>query len=84
MPDGMQKIEELKKSYMATFNSESGKKVLADLEKKCHTKNTTFAGDANRMIFREGQRSIYLHIKSMMEMDIERLKEIVNQGGENE
>lgn len=70
----IEKLQALKTDYINTFSSESGKKVLKDLVDRCFVKNTTFAGDVNQMIFNEGTRSIILHIKSMIDLDIERIK----------
>ena len=48
---------QLRKNYRITFDSEEGKKVLNDLEKRCHEFVTTFSKDNSyETAFLEGQR----------------------------
>ena len=74
MTDQIEKLRSLKTDYINTFSTENGKKVLEDLEARCFVNNTTFNGDVNQMIYSEGTRSIILHIKSMINMDIKKIK----------
>jgi len=61
------KLLELKEDYKITFNSEEGKKVLNDLEKRCHEFVTTFSKDSStETAFLEGQRSILIFLKAMI------------------
>lgn len=61
------KIEDLKKAYKITFGSNEGKTVLDDLSKRCHEFSTThIKGDSHESAFYEGQRSIYVWIKSVL------------------
>ena len=73
--NNLDQLKALKKSYNSTFNSESGKKVLKDLERHCFVKGTTFNEESLRLAFNEGQRSIYLHINTMMNFDFTKLGE---------
>ena len=75
MPSNLDQLKALKKSYLSTFNSESGKKVLKDLERHCFIKGTTFSEKSLRMAFNEGQRSIYLHVNTMMNFDFTNLED---------
>ena len=75
MPTNLEQLKALKKSYLNTFNSESGKKVLKDLERHCFIKGTTFSEKSLRLAFNEGQRSIYLHINTMMQFDFTKLEQ---------
>ena len=60
-------IEGLKKNYEYIFNTEEGKEVLLDLEKRCHYHSTTnVKGDSHESAYMEGQRSVILFIKSML------------------
>ena len=55
------------------FNSDEGKIVLADLEKRCHYHSTTnIKGDSHESAYMEGQRSVLLFIKSMLRKDKEK------------
>ena len=66
-------IEELKTNYEIIFNSDEGKIVLADLEKRCHYHSTTnIKGDSHESAYMEGQRSVLLFIKSMLRNDKEK------------
>lgn len=69
-------VEQLARDYKATFNTEAGKRVLEDLELRNFMKTTTFDGNPNIMIYREGQRSVLLHINTMRTADIKRLREL--------
>lgn len=61
------KIEDLKNAYKITFGSNHGKQVLDDLSKRCHEFSTTHVkGDSHESAFFEGQRSILVWIKSII------------------
>jgi len=75
------RLKGLRNNYKKTFESEEGKKVLADLEKVCLYRSTTFDKDPMVMAFQEGLRSVYLHITTMMTIDIETLENIANATG---
>ena len=62
-----QKFKDLIKQYKTIFGSNDGKMVMEDLEKRCFYNVTTFAkGDTNETAFYEGQRTVLLFIKSMI------------------
>ncbi len=68
-------MEGLKKNYKFIFNTEEGKQVLSDLEKRCHYHATTnVKGDSHESAYMEGQRSVLLFIKSMLQNDNEKGK----------
>jgi hypothetical protein len=60
------KILQLREDYKITFGSDQGKKVLNDLENRCHEFATTFSKDSYETAFFEGQRSILIFIKAMI------------------
>ena len=61
-------LQELQINYKTIFNTEEGKKVLTDLEKGCHYHSTTnVKGDSHESAYMEGQRSVILFIKSMLQ-----------------
>ena len=63
-------LKELQTNYKIIFNSDEGKEVLADLEKRCHYHSTTnVKGDSHESAYMEGQRSVVLFIKSMLRKD---------------
>ena len=66
-------IAGLKKNYQYIFNTDEGKEVLFDLEKRCHYHSTTnVKGDSHESAYMEGQRSVLLFIKSMLRKDKEK------------
>ena len=61
-------VKGLQKNYKFIFNTEEGKEVLTDLEKRCHYHSTTnVKGDSHESAYMEGQRSVILFIKSMLQ-----------------
>ena len=61
-------LKELKKDYQFIFASDEGTNVLADIEKRCHYHTTTnVKGDSHESAYLEGQRSVILFIKSMLQ-----------------
>ena len=61
-------INRLKINYKYIFNTDEGKEVLVDLEKRCHYHSTTnVKGDSHESAYMEGQRSVLLFIKSMLQ-----------------
>jgi|TARA_R100000541_G_scaffold26776_2_gene36147 hypothetical protein len=61
-------LKELQTNYKTIFNTDEGKKVLADLERRCHYHSTTnVKGDSHESAYMEGQRSVILFIKSMLQ-----------------
>ena len=68
-------INKLKTNYKYIFNTDEGKEVLADLEKRCHYHSTTnVKGDSHESAYMEGQRSVLLFIKSMLQKENEKGK----------
>ena len=62
-------------AFMNTFESESGKRVLAHLSKFCHENSATFMlGDQNKTSYNEGQRSVILSIRRFMNMNFTKEK----------
>ena len=61
-------INRLKTNYKYIFNTDEGKEVLVDLEKRCHYHSTTnVKGDSHESAYMEGQRSVILFVKSMLQ-----------------
>ena len=68
-------ITKLKINYKYIFNTDEGKEVLSDLEKRCHYHSTTnVKGDSHESAYMEGQRSVLLFIKSMLRKENEKGK----------
>ena len=68
-------ITKLKTNYKYIFNTDEGKEVLTDLEKRCHYHSTTnVKGDSHESAYMEGQRSVLLFIKSMLRKENEKGK----------
>lgn len=63
----MKELEQLREMYRQTFGSDSGAKVLKDLEARCNYNATSYvAGDAHATAFEEGKRLVILHIYNMI------------------
>jgi hypothetical protein len=75
---------DLARRYRRVFNSEDGKIILADLEKRCFGKHPSFDENPIRMAFNEGRRSVYLSIQTMLELDLKKLKEQEDASNESE
>lgn len=67
------------RAYQKVFNSDEGKTILKDLMKRCYLKDTTYDGDTNGMIFREGTRSVVLHIMQQLKTDISVLEKLMRE-----
>ena len=68
-----QYVKNLKTNYKMIFSSDEGKQVLSDLEKRCHHHTTTnVKGDSHESAYMEGQRSILLFIKAMLQNEKDR------------
>jgi len=74
--DNSVKLKEKREDYKKIFSTEEGKRVLKDLEKVCLYRTSTFDKEPMVMAFQEGLRTVYLHITTIMEMDIEELERI--------
>ena len=73
--DFEKQIAALRISYKQVFETDDGKKVLSDLEKRCHFLHTTnIKGDSHESAYMEGQRSILLFIKAMLQNENEKGK----------
>ena len=59
--------------YRTVFESESGRRVLADLTKRCPLLTDSVRAehgiDVNKLIYKEGQRSVMVHIYKMLHSD---------------
>jgi hypothetical protein len=63
----MDHLKQLKISYKNIFETDDGKLVMSDLEKRCHYHATTnIKGDSHESAYMEGQRSVLLFIKQML------------------
>ena len=68
-------IQNLKNNYKFIFNTGEGKVVLDDLKRRLHDHSTTnVKGDSHESAYMEGQRSVLLFIKSMLQNENEKGK----------
>lgn len=66
MPKAEEIIKQLRNDYQIVFNSDSGIRVLKDIEMRTGMHKTNFSKDAGEMAFLEGQRAVTLFIKGML------------------
>lgn len=59
--------DERRELYNAVFNTESGKKVLEDLERICEFKYSSFDAEPMKMANKEGKKHIYRYIQQQLE-----------------
>ena len=77
---------ELHQAYINVFKTESGKKLLADLESSCYNTQSTFpsSNDPYRLAFNEGKRSVLVRIKNLSDpANIARFEEINKRNQNN-
>jgi hypothetical protein len=68
-------VKKLRENYKYIFNTDEGKEVLSDLEKRCHYHSTTnVKGDSHESAYMEGQRSVLLFIKQMLQKENKNVK----------
>lgn len=67
--------------YKRVFDNEDGKAVLKDLEKRCFVNFTTYNDSHGQMSFSEGRRSIYIHIKNLIEKNLTQILEDLTKNG---
>ena len=61
------KLQKLIKDYKICFGTDEGKRILEDLSKRCHEFVTTHAKEnSHESAFLEGQRSVLIFIKNMI------------------
>ena len=77
----LEELKQLKKDFLSTFNSECGKRVLKHLESICFINRTTFPvnGQVEKIAYYEGMRMAVIHIKNMLNMDIEKLNRLLEK-----
>lgn len=73
-------LEQRKRDYAQTFSSESGKRVLADLNNICFMNRTTYSNQDGKTLLNEGMRFVAVHINNIINMDIGTLKKLTRKG----
>lgn len=75
-------IEEIrlnKSRFVDVFNNPSGKYVIDLLENMYHFKGSTIDANHGLMGFREGQRTVVMFIKDMVELDLQTMEERIRE-----
>lgn len=75
----IKRLEERHALYQRLFGTADGQEVLKDIERNCYTNTTTFSTDALQIAYREGMRCVALHIRTMLELDTEKMKDAVSE-----
>ena len=71
--------EQLIKDYRETFNTASGKRVMEDLELRFFYRTSIVSNLEHIMTYRSGLRDAVCHIKTLVETDIKRLRELMEE-----
>lgn len=79
MPEAEDKLKALQIAYAQSFESESGKKVLKDLENRYCVHKTTMDANPHFLAHNEGMRSVILYIKDQLKMNKVNAKELRNE-----
>lgn len=61
-----QDYEYIKSKYQKVFGTADGKEVLKDMEERCFFMAMMYQGDVNGLLIKEGRRSVYLEILSLV------------------
>lgn len=65
--------------YKRTFGSEQGTRVLHDLMQSFYMYQSTYSENAHMMAIREGGRQVVMHILSEMNVNPEKLRDIIRE-----
>lgn len=71
--------KKLSDAYEIVFRSPQGKVVLRDLMKRCRFWRTSYEPNSDQTAFNEGKRTIFLRIINMANVEVAKLKEVVNE-----
>jgi hypothetical protein len=71
--------------YRKVFGSAEGKRVLYDVMKHGHMLDVSYVrGDPHETSFREGERNMALMIMTKLNIDVDQLKQHIENGEQNE
>lgn len=59
--------DDLRNAYKLLFNTDDGKVVLEDLQRRFHIHGSTFSSEPTDTAYREGQRTVVLFIQQMLQ-----------------
>lgn len=76
-----ERIVDLAVAYKNIFSSPQGEMVLYDLMNRGHILQSSFGKNLSPhdIFFREGERNVVLQILSMLDLDVQRLKEHIKR-----
>lgn len=73
----------LVEAYKSVFSSPAGELVLVDLMKNHGFNSSTFSGDVNKMLIKEGERNAILRILSILKMDMNAIYERIDRAAKD-
>ena len=59
--------DDLRNAYKLLFDTDDGKVVLEDLQRRFHIHGSTFSSEPTDTAYREGQRTVVLFIQQMLQ-----------------
>jgi len=77
---GRSKRAELLLKYMAVFNTDDGRAILADMCRTFHVFDSTMGDSPQETAFNEGARSVILRILKTINTDPEKLEALLREG----
>lgn len=69
----------LVQSYQNVFNTIDGKAVLFDLMKKHGILSSSFDGNVNTLLVKEGERKVVLEILNKLNYNVNKMKERIDE-----
>lgn len=72
-------VEDLKTTYKTWLNTNDGKITLQDLEMRFHIHSPVYSDDSHETAFREGQRTVVLFLRSMVQEENAQVKQTVGE-----
>lgn len=73
LKEQIEKIRQIKRDFNKTFNTESGKRVLANLREEFYGNHSTYYPDHDRTMVNVGLQSAFFYIQRMMDLDVEEI-----------
>lgn len=69
-------------AYKTTFDTETGKDVLADLARFCRANESTFHPDERASVLLQGRHEVWLRIQQHLQLTDDELWSLIGRGSE--
>lgn len=84
--DQLKESDALFQRYKTVFTSSDGRKVLEDLMQLFHVRSVAKGVDPYDTYFRDGQRSVVMHILAHLSMNLDQYRQLItrNEGADHD